>query len=150
MPADYVETMVNLLSTALNEMAHLSEEDHKAEAEKIKYIFEIATTMDKTDKDFIGENGIFKSEVEVADFFIESKVARATLKAITTDKNGEPIVDGLGIAKELSEDDKKDVEDALTNYYNEKKATLSGDELKETVDILNSIVRLLDLSITIG
>ena len=123
LPTESADAMVTLLGTALYEMARLPEEEHKAEAEKIKFIFEMTTIMENTDKEFIGEDGIFKTESEVADFFMDSKVARATLKAITTDKNGDPIYDGLGIAKELSDDDKKDVEDALVNYYNEKKTT---------------------------
>lgn len=150
LPTEAADAMVTLLGTALYEMARLPEEEHQAEAEKIKHIFEMATMMEESDKEFIGEDGIFKTESEVADFFMESRVARATLKAITTDKNGEPIYDGLGIAKELSDDDKKDVEDALTTYYNEKKASASATELQEIADILNSIVRLLELNITIG
>ena len=148
-PANYASVSAKALKIALIEMANLSEADHDVEAAKLKHLFELASSAGSTGKPMIGENGVFKSENDIIDMIVESKVAFATISSISTDKDGNFTKDALGIAKSMSASDKASLEKTITDYYKAEKATASASQLAELAQKLNMIATLFDLSITL-
>lgn len=149
-PSDYAFASANALKVALIEMAKLPEAEHNAEAAKLKHLFEIASSAGNSNKPLIGENGIFKSEKDIIDMVVESKVAFATISSISTDKNGNVVKDALGIAKSLSAENKASLEKTITEYYNTEKASMSSSQAAELAQKLNMISTLLDLNLTVN
>ena len=143
----YAEERSNALKVALEEMAQLDPVDHNAEAEKIRYIFEMCTD---DSPEIYGENGIFSSADELISMGTESKVVSAVLKDVTVDENGNSVTDALGFASKISADDKVKIEEAINDYYYEKSLTESTDNLTALSESLISIAALFALNININ
>ena len=138
-PADYAESSAVALRIALVEMAKLPEDEHDAEAAKLKHLFEL-TSASKGNKNMIGEGGVFKTEADIVDMVVESKVACATLKEVSYDENGEEVRDALGVAGLLSESEEADLCNVITDRYNEDNSL---------ADKLYYIILLYDLDLTL-
>ena len=137
---EYAETFAEVLSVSLKEMANLDEEEHEAEAEKVKYIFDIVSN---SDKNTYGEDGVFESVEDIITVAIDSKVAGAVLMELTYDENGNEVSDALGIASSISEEDKAYILGEVLNYCNEKKETESPEEYERLNQMTNAICLLI-------
>lgn len=144
-PEKYAHAAATALKVALTEMATLPETEYQAEANKLKYLFDIVSGSKGSSKPLIGENGVFASEDEIIDMAIESKVVYMTLKALTEDNK----VDALGLAGSLSDNEKASLKKAIEDYYNEKSATLDGPAASELKDKLNSVALIFDISLSV-
>ena len=133
------ESSAAALRIALVEMAKLPEDEHDAEAAKLKYLFEL-TSASKGDKAMVGQGGVFETEEDIVDMVVESKVARITLKEISVDKNGAEVRDALGVAGSLSKDEQENLSNILVERYNEDNSL---------ADTLNCIILLFDLDLTL-
>ena len=112
----------------------------KAEAEKIKYVLDMVTN---TDKNAYGEDGVFKSVDDIISVAMDSKVAGAVIVDLAYDETGDVVIDALGIADSISNEDRELISDALQNYRDEKKDTVSPEEYERINKIDAAICSLI-------
>ena len=117
-PQKNAPSSAKALRIALVEMAKLPEDEHDAEAAKLKYLFEL-TSASKGNKKMIGKDGVFETEADIVDMIVESKVSYVTMKEISVDENGEEVRDALGIANSLSDNERENLCNAIVDRYNE-------------------------------
>lgn len=138
---NYAEPFAEVISVSLKEMATLDEAEHEAEAEKVKYIFDIVAN---SDKNAYGEDGVFESVEDIITVAMDSKVAGTVLMELAYDDNGNEVSDALGIATSISDEDREHIAQELMSYYEDKKATESPEEL-ERINQMTQAVSLLIL-----
>lgn len=133
---EYAEPLAEALSVSLIEMAGLDETEHEAEAEKVKYLFDIVSNSDKK---AYGEDGIFESVEDIITVAMDSKVAGAVIMELAYDENGREVYDALGIAGSISNEDRSYISTQIQNYCNEKKETVSAEEAERIVQMAVAI-----------
>ena len=136
----YAESYADALSVSLQEMATLAEDEHDAEAEKVKYIFDMVSN---SDRNAYGEDGVFESVEDIITVAMDSKVAGAVLMELAYDENGNEVYDALGIAGSISDEDKQHIFTEVENYYNEKKETESAEEAERINQMTQAIYLLI-------
>ncbi len=148
-PAEYAEASAKALRIALIEMANLPEAEHDKEAAKLTYLFEIASASKDSSKPMIGEDGIFKSEHDVIDMIVNSKVAYETLNELSYDDNGAPIKDALGLANKLTDSNKESLSKAIVEYFNTESGSMSAAEVEILKAELKCISLIFDIDINL-
>lgn len=133
---EYAESFAEVLSVSLTEMAGLDATEHEAEAEKVKYLFDIVSN---SDKNTYGEDGIFESAEDIISVAMDSKVAGAVLMELAYDENGKEVYDALGIAGSISNEDRSYIATEIQNYCNEKKETVSAEEAERIGQMAEAI-----------
>lgn len=137
---EYASQSASAFKVALKEMSQLDSEEHEAEAEKIKYVLDMVTN---TDKNAYGEDGVFKSVDDIISVAMDSKVAGAVIVDLAYDETGDVVIDALGIADSISNEDRELISDALQNYRDEKKDTVSPEEYERITKIDAAICSLI-------
>jgi hypothetical protein len=137
---EYASQSASAFKVALKEMSQLNSEEHEAEAEKIKYVLDMVTN---TDKNAYGEDGVFESVDDIISVAMDSKVAGAVIIDLAYDETGDLVIDALGIADSISNEDRKFISDALRNYSDEKKDTVSPEEYERINKIDMAICSLI-------
>jgi hypothetical protein len=137
---EYASQSASAFKVALKEMSQLNSEEHEAEAEKIKYVLDMVTN---TDKNAYGEDGVFESVDDIISVAMDSKVAGAVIIDLAYDETGDLVIDALGIADSISNEDRKLISDALRNYSDEKKDTVSPEEYERINKIDMAICSLI-------
>ena len=144
-PAEYATASAKTLRTALTEMAEIDPSEREKEAYNIRYIFELATSLSKSDN-IMGEDQLFTSAEEIIVVCVESKVVAATLRDLTTDENGNRIKDSLGVASKLTEENKEQVRNEIERYYEQYSSEIrDADELAALNERLEAVGYLFDL-----
>jgi hypothetical protein len=136
----YAEQYAEVLSVSLKEMANLDGAEHEAEAEKVKYIFDIVSN---SDKNTYGEDGVFESVEDLLTVAMDSKVAGAVIMELAYDENGREVYDALGIAGSISNEDRSYIATEIQNYCHEKKETVSAEEAERIDQMAEAIYVLI-------
>jgi len=138
------------LRKAFVEMAYLPEDEHESEAKYITKMFELSIyAKDKNKKNnIIGAGGLFRSEEELVETTLYSKVAAASVREISIDADGDPIYDALKISDDLTDVNKYNITNHMKNIYEDaKRNNASADELNELKSRINVASYLLVLDI---